>query len=158
MSEWARGKQFLLDELQPACFVPFGERFAGMAGQRHQLPERPVVKAGILADVERGKVKAEGVHGADDRHHVARGDAPGAHLDERRVERFQIGRQFSGARVHLPGLGRIPGGQLEQQQAHVAFPRLLGRVVEDGLRTVARLVHETLQARRERCGRRLDVL
>ncbi len=39
--EGARGAQFALDKFQATLLIPFGERFAGVARQRHQLPEAP---------------------------------------------------------------------------------------------------------------------
>ena len=91
-----RRRELAVQEIEPAWFVPVLVVGLVESGGRQQLRHREIVEAAVLADVERGQMKSERLHAADDRPDRLVGQAPGADRDERFVQQLKIGEQLVG--------------------------------------------------------------
>ncbi len=73
-------------KLRRSALRPIAEVLAVEAGGAEQLADGLVVEGAVLADIEIGEMKAEGLDRAQDGAHIERREPPGADFDQRIVE------------------------------------------------------------------------
>ena len=114
-------RELAVQEVEPAMFVPVLVVGFVESGRRQQLSHRQIVEAAVLANVQRGQMKAERLHGSDDRPHRLVGQTPRPNRDERLVQQLKIAQQLVGA----PDIVRVV-----QQSSAFRIDALQGKACE----------------------------
>ncbi len=131
--EGTAGPELLGEQLGPVVARHVGVPPGLLAEPVEELAEGVVVGVGVLADVHRGELEAEGGQRADRAVHPAVGEQSAAVLAQRGLDQREVGQQLAGAQVVVallvrdaPGQARLGVLQLLPDAGGLEPVRLLG--------------------------------